>query len=280
VSYRLDPTRPPGGEFARVAAERIQHAVRALARYPDPDPEGLHTARKDIKKARALLRLARHKKLRPLCKALNVELGRIGIQLSGHRDHEVLAVLVEGLRSRLDPGAAQALREALGKLTECLGDGARRRELDPVLAAGVTRRLKQVRAAITQADFKALTRKRLRKAAAKRRKRVLRAYRDFLARPDATALHDWRKQLKNHLYHLRQLRRIDPPPPGRLKRVSKLERLLGKVRDLDLLERTIEDLPEAGLDQHQSQAVQALARRERESFLEKALKLAPELVAR
>ena len=60
MSYRLDLAAPVPDALRAVLVARLEHAHDAL-RDADPDAaaEAVHSARKDIKKARALLRLAR-----------------------------------------------------------------------------------------------------------------------------------------------------------------------------------------------------------------------------
>ena len=59
-SYRLEPKEPLPEEIARIARGRIDHAIDELRGKTDSTPEeAVHEARKDLKKLRALLRLAR-----------------------------------------------------------------------------------------------------------------------------------------------------------------------------------------------------------------------------
>ena len=59
-AYRLKEDEPLPDGIARVARGRIDHAIDELRGKTDSTPvEAVHEARKDMKKLRALLRLAR-----------------------------------------------------------------------------------------------------------------------------------------------------------------------------------------------------------------------------
>ena len=59
-AYRLREGRPLPDELRRIARGRIDHALDELRGKTDSTPEeAVHEARKDMKKLRALLRLAR-----------------------------------------------------------------------------------------------------------------------------------------------------------------------------------------------------------------------------
>src|SRR4051794_19907398 len=60
MSYRLSLTTPPQQAVQRAATVRLGHAIDALGNAgPDERDAAVHTARKDVKKTRALLRLHR-----------------------------------------------------------------------------------------------------------------------------------------------------------------------------------------------------------------------------
>ncbi len=60
MSYRLDLVSTCSDALRAVLVERLEHAHNALRdAEQDTASEAVHSARKDIKKARALLRLAR-----------------------------------------------------------------------------------------------------------------------------------------------------------------------------------------------------------------------------
>jgi hypothetical protein len=60
VGYRLEPGQPVAGEVRRVAAHQLQLAIARLTAVGDETHDGsVHTARRHIKKVRALIRLVR-----------------------------------------------------------------------------------------------------------------------------------------------------------------------------------------------------------------------------
>ena len=60
MSYRMDLDKPVPDALRAGAVERLERAATRLRTDHDSDPaEAVHGARKDLKKTRALLRLAR-----------------------------------------------------------------------------------------------------------------------------------------------------------------------------------------------------------------------------
>jgi CHAD domain-containing protein len=59
MAFKFEIERPFASEIPRIARERIERVIEALAEKPRPSAESIHAARKDLKSLRALLRLAR-----------------------------------------------------------------------------------------------------------------------------------------------------------------------------------------------------------------------------
>lgn len=276
MGYKFQKGEPVADGVVRISVERLKNATRALDHYPDPDPEGLHTARKDIKKVRSLLRLIRVPDLKAFRKPLNAELREIGLHLSGHRDAEVLNDMMEKWLNKIPEDEEEpALRESIARLAEHFkGAGDIHPPLDAVLESSVKKRLNAVATEIQDADLSGLDREAILKAARRRAKRMRKAHRAYVERPDTDHLHEWRKQAKNHLYHLRLLKQVDPPQKGYLKKIKKLENRLGKARDHDLLLETLRNDAHPGLGVAELGKVMRLAERRKENLLRKALKVA------
>ena len=102
MSYRLDLGAPVPDALRAELVERLEHAHGAL-RDADPDAanEAVHDARKDIKKARALLRLARPDLPEATYRDGNEALRDIARSLTAAREADVLTETLELVTARL-----------------------------------------------------------------------------------------------------------------------------------------------------------------------------------
>jgi CHAD domain-containing protein len=231
-SYRLDRDRPLDEEVRAVAVARLRHAADGLRDGSDRG-EAIHGARKDIKKTRALLRLARPGLPGRVYRRENAALRDTGRLLSAARDAQVLLETLDGLRERATgqvPDAGfDAVREVVaggrgadgrdaapdvGEAVERLGAAADRAERWPLriadgdVADGITTAYARGRRAMRHAE----------------RTR------------ESEDLHQWRKRVKDLWYHQRLLKDAFPEVlPAYAKATKKLSELLGDDHDLAVL---------------------------------------------
>jgi CHAD domain-containing protein len=106
-AFRVKLGEPVPDAIGRIARGRIDHALEALE---EASEEGIHEARKDMKKLRALLRLVREKKLRPESDCFR-DAAR---ELAGARDADVMLATVADLEKRyeVDAGHRDRRRDA------------------------------------------------------------------------------------------------------------------------------------------------------------------------
>ncbi|HEX4752274.1 MAG TPA: CHAD domain-containing protein [Solirubrobacterales bacterium] len=118
-AYRLRDDEEAGAGVRRVIVGRLEKAAERLREPSDGDAlaEAIHGARKDLKKARAALRLVREDLGEKTFKQENRALRDAGRMLSASRDAEVkvetLESLVEGDAGDAPPGPTALWREAL-----------------------------------------------------------------------------------------------------------------------------------------------------------------------
>jgi CHAD domain-containing protein len=249
MSYRLDLTEPLPDELRRVITEQLE---RAAGRLRDPDYDravAVHGARKAVKKARALLRLARPALPGDAVRELNAELRDAAGLLSGTRDADVMCAtydaLAERYAGRLSKARFARARRAL--VLPAAGEGA----ADP--AAETADRLEALVAHVDalpwdRADREALVGGIVRAHA--RGRAALHAARD---EPTVDGLHDWRKRVKDLWYHERLLEELWPEVlPAQAKEAKRLSELLGDDHDLAVLAQRLTDgqglLASAGVD--------------------------------
>ncbi|MES1943746.1 CHAD domain-containing protein [Salinisphaera sp. PC39] len=241
MGYRFRRGEAPFDGVRRIACEQYDRALDALT-AGEPD---VHDARKSCKKLRALLRLARPALPEEVYRRENAAIRDTARGIAGLRDAEALLEAfdalvghggdagadVASLRRRLDAAGRDAApgRAAVRAAEEALRAG-RLRVADWVPDAGGD-----------EAD--ALCRG-LARTYRSGRKRLAAARLD----PAAETLHEWRKQVKYHWYHVRLLAPIDPDTLGpRGDALKTLSDLLGDDHDLAMLDPALAALPAAEL---------------------------------
>jgi CHAD domain-containing protein len=205
TAYRLKLSEPLPAEIARVARGRIDHALDELGGRSDSTPEeAVHEARKDMKKLRTLLRLARGELGKDVFARENACFRDAARELAGTRDADVM----------LDTLASLKLPEARGlelrKLVEAqlARNGAGDRD------AAASRAVTILSEARTRVDdwpladdsFDAVA-----KGLERTYRRGRRAFRAAQEEPTADGLHEWRKRVKDLWYDHTLLRELWPP---------------------------------------------------------------------
>src|SRR5919108_4686748 len=111
-AYRLKEGEPFRDEIARVARGRIDHALDELRGKTDSTPvEAVHEARKDMKKLRALLRLARDELGKDTFSRENACFRDAARELAGTRDSDVMLETLGSLE--LPSGLGWELRKLI-----------------------------------------------------------------------------------------------------------------------------------------------------------------------
>ena len=124
-AYRLKLSEPLPNEIARVARGRIDHALDELRGKTDSTPEeAVHEARKDMKKLRALLRLARGELGKDTFARENACFRDAARELAGTRDSDVMLDTLASLD--LPSGLGWELRKLIQ--AHLARDGTRDRE--------------------------------------------------------------------------------------------------------------------------------------------------------
>ena len=276
--YRLTASESARDGVRRVLVGRLDRALEQLGEATTNKPAGpLHEARKDLKKARAGLRLI-GAWIEP--ESYGVESARLreaGRVLSGLRDADARIESLRALRDRYGDeradaraaleGEIEAARgrsavsvEGLGEATGAAatlieGSRAFAQSLDPpragwaLLAGGLERGYRRGRARLGAVR----------------------------AQAGDEAVHEWRKRVKDLAYHLRLLRESWPPVVGPLAdQAGRLAELLGDHHDLALLAGELRLRPDRGGD---AASVLKLAERRQRELLGEALPLGAALYA-
>lgn len=221
----------------RCAQEQLDRAVQALGDEIGTDPiEAIHSARKAIKKERALIRLARGSLSADQRSRDNARLREVARTLSGVRDADVMVQTVETLAERF---AGQLPATTFSSVLDALrqSNAARQAQADvAALAAAAAAELAELSGEINSWNLDnegwGVIKSGL-KLTYRRGRTTLRA---ADADPSTERLHAWRKRVKDHWYHLRLLSAVcGPIVGGAAQEADRLSDLLGEDHDLGVL---------------------------------------------
>lgn len=242
MSFELSNQEPFAANVRRLVRESLDH-VRAVlfdsTSEMHADPEAIHAARKDLKRLRAILRLARADVGESVFGQENQCYRDVGRSLSAARDAAVLMEAFDHLRPKLrELVAPETIANIHDRLQAALK--ANERQLDLPAA------IREVQAArgrsgewawlheddawhVPGAGVLAVYRK--------GRRAMRRASKDDPAEED---FHEWRKQIK---LLAAQMRLLYPIQPDRLKamakRLDQIAEWLGEEHDLGVLRETL-----------------------------------------
>lgn len=279
AAYRLERKEEVGAGVRRIACGRADHALGALADSKgDGDlAEAVHSARKDMKKLRAVLRLVRAELGEEVYRAENERYRDAARLLSGSRDAEAkletLAALEERFGDELPAGTARAWGVELEEERDEIA-GA----VDGEAEAQVRKAAKAIEAGRVEIaswpigdSWSALRPGLLR--AYRRGRRELKRTR---SEPTAEHVHRWRKRVKDLWYQLRLLRKAWPELLGEsADRAHELADLLGDHHDLVLLAEDLDTRPGIG----RREEITDLIERRQAELLTAALELGARLYA-
>lgn len=279
-AYRLKSDESAAEGLRRVARGRTEKAAARLRDASGEDrADAIHGARKDLKKIRAVLRLARADLGEKAFRAENRRYRDAGRQLSASRDAEVKLETLKGLEKRfggeLPPASAPAWGEALEVDRDEIA-GAAGEEME----ANISRAVEQIRVGAARishwqlgGDSWGLIEPGLDRSYRDGRE----ALREASQGRDLDNVHEFRKRAKDLWYELRLLA---GSWPGLLDesaaQVHELSELLGDHHDLAVLG---EDLDRRVGVVAERDAIRALIEKRQDELLDRALALGERLYA-
>jgi CHAD domain-containing protein len=241
VAYRLLPDEDLGEGVARIAAEELDSAIEQLRVRLDEDPvRAIHSARKSLKKERALLRLVREAVYPDVYRDENQVFRDAGRRLSGTRDAQVALQTLDKLREQyagqLSASTFDALEGALRLRTPRTGPGSAVR----AVAGAVAGDLEAARGRLLRWTGHAISWKQLERGLDRTYKRGRKALAGAMEDDDDELLHEWRKRVKDLWYHQRILHPLWPAlMEAQAGQLDDLGELLGDDQDLANLRRTL-----------------------------------------
>jgi CHAD domain-containing protein len=279
MPYRLDLAADPADALRAVVREQLDDAVRRLRDDRGGDPaEAVHEARKDLKKARSLLRLARPGLPDDVFRRENRALRETGRSLSAARDADVLVTTAADLGERYAGQLPEAQFAALGAGLAAAAADARAGEGDAAAADGVAT-LDAVAARVGDWPLERCDHDTLVHGATRAYRRGQTALAAVEKTPSVERLHDLRKRVKDLWYHGRLLEEAWPRVvKAQSKAAHDLADLLGDDHDLAVLAERVERgvATDAPID---DEAVLGLIARRRAELQAEAMPIARRLYA-
>lgn len=237
MAYRLSRGEPVHHAATRIAGEELSAAIVQLRHHGDPHAR-VHTARKAIKRARALLRLVRGG-LGPAFAAENLALRDAARLLSQRRDAAVALTALHQLVP--EPSAALlAVRDALAAARDAAADP----ETDDVLHAAAAELARSLARRDEWPAFHggwSVVKAGLRASYVGGRRAMRRSY--STGHPEE--FHEWRKRVKDLWYHTVLLQGVwKTVQSAAAEALEDLSDILGEDHDLEVLRAAVAALPD------------------------------------
>ena len=235
MAYRFHHHESAQEAVRRIALEEVKTAVDYLSPgCRKPLPEAVHEARKSIKKVRALLRLVRPH-LGSVYNRLNRSLRDIARELSEYRDADALLETFQKLRPALKGVPASrltAFRRELAERKRKLHQGADLARQRAQLCGALQALLPEVETlTVAPEEFAAID-----TGFASSYRQGREALRRAARRVSGENLHEFRKRVKDHWYHIRLLEDVwIEMMPTYEAALKQLETALGEDHNLVLL---------------------------------------------
>lgn len=236
MAYRLKLSESVPEGLKRIISEELESAAIQLE---NPDPakrdEGIHEARKSIKKVRAVLRLA-EPELGAAFRTQNSRFRDIGRKLSAYRDAGVMIETFDGIKAKyrdeLGRRTLGSIRKALVANKEQVDGGE---GITPVLG-GLARSIRRVAKQVGKWPLKTDGFAALAPGLEKTYRRGRKAMAAAAAKPRPENYHEWRKRVKEHWYHVRLVESVwSDVMQAYEKSLKELETWLGDHHNLVVL---------------------------------------------
>ena len=238
MTYILDPLLPMSESVRRVALAELEYAESALRSSSDRHG-GIHSARKCLKRLRALLALIRPGLPDPVFDNLTDRLRTIALGLAPARDAHALIDAIDKLGTENSSDAAatptQSLRTWLMKRRD-----AAERNLEGTAVSDALRALSALKPAVAGLaiypdDFQVIA-----EGLRLRYKAERKDFAEAFATGHDEDFHEWRKGVQHHWRHMQLLAPSWPAVlNARVEDARALSQLLGDDHDIALLSRLI-----------------------------------------
>lgn len=284
-AYRIRRDERPPDAVVRIARGRLDDALEQLREHLGDDPAlAIHEARKDMKKARSVLRLVRDRIGEEVYQCENGRLRDAGRALSASRDAQAKAETLEALAERFGdelPDSVEGLQADLERERDSVA--AALDDRDSELRATVREAIEAIVAAHDSVEDWAPSKRGwkllapgLERSYGTGRDR----FRDVRRDPSAENIHEWRKRVKDLWYDLRLLRDSWPDVlVGMADQAHDLSDLLGDHHDLTVLAEDVQRRPALADGGEDLGAISSAVESRQEELLEAAVPIGERLYA-
>jgi CHAD domain-containing protein len=240
MASRLKADESPRKGFRRIVLGQIDRALDDLSIVAEP-AETVHSARKRLKRLRALLRLARDGMEPATYDREKSRLRDAARPLAETRDAAVLVVALDDLLERSgDLGRHEAIARTRDALLERKSDATRRALGDGSAIDDLDATLREAKDALGGDAFRGVTWPVLRAGLRRIDRRGRRAFREAGESPTVDNLHEWRKRVKDLGYALEVVEPIRPSfVRQRVNLADELAESLGDDHDLAVLREVV-----------------------------------------
>ena len=226
--------------IGRLGRERIESAVECL--NDCGHAEAIHCARKDIKKARAVLRMVRAniagKEFRRLTRLLREAASHLAAPRDAYVKAKTLKVLARHFQGQLTPGALRHVRSQFRRAS----DEEMKRFAKGKKAKSVERILRRVAKEFERLEISGKGWKAIGPGVKSAYSEGRRAYQIVLKDASPENLHEWRKRAKDLWYQVGLLRPVWPEQmDATAHELETLGEFLGDDHDLFILQQSVQE---------------------------------------
>ena len=241
----------------RLGRQRIENALECLKDCRHA--EAIHCARKDIKKARAVLRMVRsnivRKEFRRFTKLLREAASHLAAPRDAYVKAKALTNLARHFKGQLAPGALRHIRSHLRRAS----DDETKRFVKEKQAKAVERLLRSVAKEFECLEISGKGWKAIGPGVKSAYSEGRRAYQTVLKDPAPENFHEWRKRAKDLWYQVSLLRPVWPEQMDAIAReLETLGEYLGDDHDLFILQQSVQGQGAGDGDQRELEILHGL----------------------
>jgi hypothetical protein len=260
VTRRPKENRQPIRSLRNVVEHELNRAVCQILAAGRKNPDGIHEVRKSLKKVRAVLRLVRTDLGKKRYRAQNRLARDTARRLSVRRDDEVLFDTFERLTEPLSDNEKSLLRSVQDQLTDRKNAARRLLFFDRIRSlAGLLCLRRRIR------KWPAVTKRSVSKGWKNEFKKARTTWQIVEQNSDPLQVHEWRKRVKIHAYHVLLLAASDSKKRRDL--LHELSDLLGRFHDLTVFREQLSFQPPAFGTAFQVSMLDSLAEAEQARLL-------------
>lgn len=278
MAYRLKLEEGIQSGVRRIGVGQAERAITSLQSGTDPNSNGIHEARKSLKRIRAMLRLVRPALGERVFTRENADFRDIGALLSHTRDNQILLETLSKLEARF----ADESNPGLGRLRAILHEAAQKTGADLVTGprADAILRLLRAKPRLARLKLEPDGFDAIQTGLERSFRRAKAAFDAAYDEPSDEAFHELRKGVQQHWRHMGLLSRAWPDlAAARVAAARRLSQVLGDDHDLAILAQRLSSVPLADIPSRDRRALLKLAARRQQELRALARPMGEQLFA-